>query len=145
MQTPRTPIMENQGVRLHETNEGRETQQGIAGFEGANAFFFMFAIGMGMLLFRKMSEGQNPNMLLAAVVASIPMMVVMAYVFGLKQGKPASYDVELGEWLIIKLTKNPYFSPKQVEPLALSWVDDPPGKEPSPNKISKPPQAPGKD
>jgi len=121
--------MENQSIRLHETNEGRETQQGIAGFEGANAFFFMFAIGLGMLLFRKMSEGTNPNMMLAVGVASIPMLVVMAYVFGLKQGKPKSYDVELGEWLIIKATQNPYFSPRQVEPLALPWVDDPMRKE----------------
>ena len=123
--------MEQQGVRLHETNEGRETQQGIAGFEGANAFFFMFAIGLGMLLFRKMSEGANPNMLVAAGVASIPMLVVMAYVFGLKQGKPPSYDVELGEWLIIKLTQTPYFSPRQVEPIALPWVEDSRRKESS--------------
>lgn len=121
--------MEQQSVRLHETNEGRETQQGIAGFEGTNAFLFMIAVGLGMLFFRKMSEGQNPNMAMAVGVASIPMLVVMAYVFGLKQGKSASYDVELGEWLIIKLTKAPYFSPRQVEPLALPWVDDPTRQE----------------
>lgn len=121
--------METQGVRLHETNEGRETQQGIAGFEGANAFYFMIALGLGMLFFRKMSEGQDPNMLLAIVVGSLPMVVAMSYVFGLKQGKPASYDVELGEWLIIKATQNPYFSPRQIEPLALPWVDDPMRKE----------------
>lgn len=121
--------MEQQGVRLHETNEGRETQQGIAGFEGANAFYFMLALGLGLLLFRKFSEGSNPNMLYAIGVASIPMLVVMAYVFGLKQGKPASYDIELGEWLIIKASSNPYFSPRQVEPLSLPWVDDPMRKE----------------
>lgn len=121
--------MEQQGVRLHETNEGRETQQGIAGFEGANAFLFMIAVGLGLIFFRKMSEGQNPNLLLATGVASLPFIVVMAYVFGLKQGKPASFDVELGEWLIIKLTKNPYFSPRQVEPISLTWVDDPMRKE----------------
>jgi len=62
-------------------------------------------------------------------VASIPMLVVMSYVFGLKQGKPASYDIELGEWLIIKASSNPYFSPRQVEPLSLPWVDDPMRKE----------------
>lgn len=129
--------MEQQSVRLHETNEGRETQQGIAGFEGANAFFFMFAVGLGLLLFRKMSEGNNPNMLAAIGVASIPMLVVMAYVFGLKQGKPASYDVELGEWLIIKATQNPYFSHRQVEPLSIPWVDDPMRKEKNPNAKKK--------
>lgn len=116
--------MDEQTVRFHETNEGRETQQGIAGFEGLNALFFMGALGLSMILFRRFSEGPGANMGMAAVIASIPLIVVSAYVFGLKQGKPKSYDVELGEWLIIKLSRAPYFSPRQVEPLALPWVDD---------------------
>ena len=116
--------MEEGRVRLHETNEGRDTQQGIAGFEGANAFYFMLAIGLGLLLFRKFSEGANPNMSLAMIIAAIPMVVVSAYVFGLKQGKPPSYDVELGEWLIIKLSQAPYFSPRQAEKLSLPWFED---------------------
>lgn len=117
--------MEQQGVRLHETNEGRETQQGIAGFEGANAFYFMLAVGLGMMLFRRFSEGQNANMGVAVLIASIPFIVVSAYVFGLKQGKPKSYDMELGEWLLVKLTRASYFSLRQVEPMSLPWVDDP--------------------
>ncbi|HAL73410.1 MAG TPA: hypothetical protein DCP71_16745 [Verrucomicrobiales bacterium] len=117
--------MEQQSVRLHETNEGRETQQGIAGFEGLNALFFMLALGLSMLIFRKFAGDANPNMLLAIVFASIPLIVVSAYCFGLKQGKPPSYDVELFEWLIIKAAKAPYFAPNKVEPIALPWVDDP--------------------
>lgn len=117
--------MEQQGIRLHETNEGRETQQGIAGFEGANAFYFMLAVGLALLLFRKFADGPNASMPMAILIASIPIIVASAYVFGLKQGKPPSYDVELGEWLIIKMTSNPYFSPRQVEPVALPWLDDP--------------------
>ena len=116
--------MEEGRVRLHETNEGRDTQQGIAGFEGANAFYFMLAIGLGLLLFRKFSEGANPNMSMAMIIAAIPMVVVSAYVFGLKQGKPPSYDVELGEWLIIKLSQAPYFSPRQAEKLSLPCFED---------------------
>ncbi|MBB5039626.1 hypothetical protein [Prosthecobacter dejongeii] len=116
---------QQQSVRLHETNEGRETQQGIAGFEGLNALFFMLALGLAMIIFRKFASEANPNMLLAVLFASIPLIVVSAYCFGLKQGKPPSYDVELGEWLIIKASNNPYFSPKQVEPISLPWVDDP--------------------
>jgi len=57
--------------------------------------------------------------------ASIPIVVVSAYCFGLKQGKPASYDVELFEWLIIKASGTPYFSPSKVESITLPWVDDP--------------------
>lgn len=117
--------MEQQGIRMHETNEGRETQQGIAGFEGANAFFFMLAVGLALLLFRRFADGPDASMTMATLMASIPILVVSAYVFGLKQGKPASYDVELGEWIIIKMTANPYFSPRQVEPVSLPWLDDP--------------------
>lgn len=116
--------MEHQGLRLNETNEGRETQQGIAGFEGLNALFFILALGLSLILFRKMAEARDADMLAAVGVSSIPLVVTSLYVFGLKQGKPASYDVELGEWLIIKATKNPYFSPRQVEPMSLPWVDN---------------------
>lgn len=115
--------MEQQSVKLHETNEGRETQQGIAGFEGMNALYFMVALGMSMLLFRRYASGQDASMMLAIGLASIPLIVVSAYCFGLKQGKPPSYDVELAEWLIIKASKGPYFDPSKVEPMALPWVE----------------------
>jgi hypothetical protein len=125
--------MENQqGIRLHETNEGREVQQGIAGFEGLNALFFMGALTLSLLLFRKFAGEQNANMSLAILIASIPIVLVSLYVFGLKQGKPASFDIELGEWLIIKASGGSYFSPKQVEPLALDWIEDPKSKDSHP-------------
>lgn len=116
--------MEQQSVKLHETNEGRETQQGIAGFEGMNALYFMLALGMSMMIFRRYAGEQDANMPLALGLASIPLVVVSAYCFGLKQGKPPSYDVDLAEWLIIKASNGPYFAPSKVEPISLSWVDD---------------------
>jgi len=116
--------MEQQSIRLHETNEGRETQQGIAGFEGMNALFFMFALGMAMMIFRRFASGPDANTTLAIALASIPLVLVSLYCFGLKQGKPPSYDVELLEWLIIKASGAPYFSPQKVEPLELPWIED---------------------
>lgn len=117
--------MEQQGVKLHETNEGRDSQQGIAGFEGANALWFILAFGMAMLIFRNMASAPDASMPTAILVASIPLVLVSLYCFGLKQGKPPSYDVELFEWLIIKAAKTPYFAPSKVEPITLPWVDDP--------------------
>jgi hypothetical protein len=121
---------QQQGIRLHETNEGREVQQGIAGFEGLNALFFMFALMLSLLIFRRYAADDPPNMPAAVIGAAIPLVLVSFYCFGLKQGKPPSYDVELGEWLIIKLSRGSYFSPRQVEPLALDWIQDPKNKEP---------------
>ncbi|MBE2283521.1 MAG: hypothetical protein IAE77_08660 [Prosthecobacter sp.] len=117
--------MDHQGVKLHETNEGRETQQGIAGFEGANALWFMLAFGLAIMMFQGLAKKPGASIPLALLLASIPIVLVSLYCFGLKQGKPPSYDVELFEWLIIKLSGTPYFSPSKVEPIALPWVDDP--------------------
>lgn len=117
--------MDHQGVKLHETNEGRETQQGIAGFEGANALWFMLAFGLAMMIFRTMASAPDANMGAAILAASVPLVLVSLYCFGLKQGKPPSYDVELFEWLIIKASRAPYFAPSKVEPISLPWVDDP--------------------
>ena len=116
--------MEQQGIRLHETNEGRETQQGFAGFEGMNAIFFMFALALGMLIFRRLAGADEPNMTAALIGGALPIVLVSAYVFGLKQGKPASYDIELGEWLIIRAAGGTYFSPRQTEPMALPWLEE---------------------
>lgn len=117
--------MEQQGVKLHETNEGRDSQQGIAGFEGANALWFILAFGMALMIFQKMANAPDASIPMAILVASVPLVLVSLYCFGLKQGKPPSYDVELFEWLIIKAAKAPYFAPNKVEPIALPWVDDP--------------------
>ncbi len=116
--------MEEAKVRYYETNEGRETSQGFAGFQGNNVLLLIGAIGLSLIL----SQGVNnlgfpvwANLL----IMGAPVLVVSAYVFGLKQGKPSSYDVELAEWLIIKLTGVNFFSPKQVQPLKLPWLESP--------------------
>lgn len=114
--------MEESKVRYHESNEGRETHQGFAGFEGNNVLLLLVSVGISLILSQGVDNLQLPvwaNLLIMAM----PVLVVSAYVFGLKQGKPASYDIELAEWLIIKLTGINYFSPRQVEPMKLPWTE----------------------
>lgn len=110
-------------VRYYETNEGREVSQGFAGFQGNNVLLLIGAVGLSLVLSQGVDNLKFPvwaNLL----IMSLPVIVVSAYVFGLKQGKPASYDVELAEWLIIKLASINFFSPKQVEPMKLPWLDN---------------------
>ena len=108
-------------VVYHETNEGRETSQGIAGFEGNNALWFILAVGLAILIFRQGSMFMSMPATMAA--ASCPIVLVSLYVFGLKQGKPNSYDIELFEWIVVKLSKQSYFGPKYTEPFDLEWVN----------------------
>lgn len=115
--------MEETKVRYHETNEGREVSQGFAGFQGNNVLLLIGAVGLSLLLSQGVDNLGFPvwgNVL----VMGLPVMIVSAYVFGLKQGKPSSYDVELAEWLVIKLTGVNFFSPKQVQPLKVPWLDN---------------------
>jgi hypothetical protein len=115
--------MEESKVRYYETNEGRETSQGFAGFQGNNVLLLIGAVGLSLLLSQGVDNLGFPvwgNVL----VMGLPVFVVAAYVFGLKQGKPSSYDIELAEWLIIKLTGVNFFSPKQVQPLKLPWLEN---------------------
>ncbi|WP_397381394.1 hypothetical protein, partial [Prosthecobacter sp.] len=66
--------MEQQGVKLHETNEGRDSQQGIAGFEGANALWFILAFGMALMIFQKMANAPDASIPMAMLMASVPLV-----------------------------------------------------------------------
>ena len=124
-------MQEGSPIRYHETNEGREVSQGFAGFEGTNVLFLLGAVGLSLGLSQGVDNLGLPlwgNIL----VMALPILLVSAYVFGLKQGKPPSYDIELAEWLIIRAASVNYFSAKQVQPLNLPWVDSSPDKSPRP-------------
>jgi hypothetical protein len=110
-------------VRYYETNEGREVSQGFAGFQGNNVLLLLGAVGLSLILSQGVDNLGYP-MIVNIIIMSLPVVVVSAYVFGLKQGKPVSYDIELAEWLIIKLTGLNYFSPKQVEQMKLPWLEN---------------------
>ena len=119
--------MDEQKVRYYETNEGREVSQGFEGFQGNNVLLLLGAVGISLMLSQGVDRLGLPfwgNIL----IMSLPVLVVSAYVFGLKQGKPPSYDMELAEWLIIKAGKVNYLSPKQVEPMRLPWTQSAPKK-----------------
>lgn len=127
--------MEDNRIRFHESNEGRETPQGFAGFEGNNVLWLLVAVGLSLVLSQGVDNLGFPTWA-NILIMTAPVIVVSAYVFGLKQGKPKSYDIELAEWLAIKAMGLNFFSQKQVEQLKLPWTE--PVKKTSP---TSPPDA----
>jgi hypothetical protein len=115
--------MEESKVRYYETNEGREVSQGFAGFEGGNVLLLLGAVALSLILSQGVDNLGFPFWANALIMA-LPILVVSAYVFGLKQGKPPSYDIELAEWLIIKLAGINFLSHKQVQPMKLPWLEN---------------------
>lgn len=114
--------MEESKVRYHESNEGRETPQGFAGFEGNNVLLLLVAVGISLVMSQGVDNLGFPTWA-NILIMTAPVVIVSAYVFGLKQGKPKSYDIELAEWLLIKILDINYFSPKQVEQMRLPWTE----------------------
>ena len=68
-------------VVYHETNEGRDSDQGFAGFEGENAIWFICSVGLALLIFRQSMDAMKLATSVALGVSSIPIVLVSLYVF----------------------------------------------------------------
>lgn len=83
-------------MNLVATHAGDDSDGKIWGLEGTNILFILaglvLSIGLLFLLHR-----QKAHFLF---VAPVPFVVITAYVFALRQGKPKSFDTDLLETLV---------------------------------------------
>ena len=79
------------------THAGDDSDGKIWGIEGVNILLIpaglILSVGLSMMLFRQ----QAHSTLVSFGVGSLPLVLMVAYVFGLRQGKPKSYDTDLLE------------------------------------------------
>ena len=79
------------------THAGDDSDGKIWGIEGVNILLILagliLSVGLSMMLFRQ----QAHSTLVSFGVGSLPLVLMVAYVFGLRQGKPKSYDTDLLE------------------------------------------------
>ena len=82
------------------THAGNDSDGKIWGIEGLNILLILagliLSVGLSMVLFRH----QAHSVFVSFVVSSLPLVLMVAYVFGLRQGKPKSYDTDLLETFI---------------------------------------------
>lgn len=82
---------------LVQTHAGDDSDGKIWGVEGLNILFLLagliLSVGLSLLLFR-----QHPPTF-SFSLGGMPLVLCTAYVFGLRQGKPKSYDNDLLETL----------------------------------------------
>lgn len=83
---------------LIQTHAGDDSDGKIWGIEGINILFILagllLSIAFAMMLFR-----HHPP-LFSVGFGSLPFVLLTAYVFGFRQGKPKSYDTDLLETLL---------------------------------------------
>jgi hypothetical protein len=80
-----------------DTHAGDDSDGKIWGIEGINILLILaglvLSVGLSMLLFRQ--QAHSP--FVSFGIGSLPLVLMVEYVFGLRQGKPWHYDTDLLE------------------------------------------------
>ncbi len=86
-------------LAYHRVNNADDSSGKTWGFEGNNVFILLGGLLIGISIVSEgMSKGWHP---LVVVVAGVsPVVLGAVWVFGFRQGKPPSYDVDLLDTVI---------------------------------------------
>ena len=87
-------------LRLTDTNAASDSKGKTWGLEGGLFWWLVGGVGAGITLFFVLLVPSKSSFLTAFVVALIPIALCLAYIFGLRQGKPPGYDRDCFErWI----------------------------------------------
>jgi hypothetical protein len=87
-------------LRLTDTNAASDSKGRTWGLEGGLFWWLVGGIGAGITLFFVLLVLLKSSLLTSLVVALLPGGICLAYIFGLRQGKPPGYDRDcLEHWL----------------------------------------------
>lgn len=87
-------------LRLTDTNAASDSKGRTWGLEGGLFWWLIGGIGLGITLFFLMLVVLGSSLGMSFLVATIPVLVCLAYIFGLRQGKPPGYDRDLFEYAV---------------------------------------------
>ena len=90
----------NTNLRLTDTNAASDSKGRTWGLEGNLVWWLIGGIGGSILLFFLVIVGLKARLMTSFGVAVVPVLVCLAYIFGLRHGKPPGYDRDCFEhWL----------------------------------------------
>jgi hypothetical protein len=87
----------NTDLRLTDTNAASDSKGKTWGLEGGLFWWLVGGVGAGITLFFVLLVPLKATFLTSFVVALIPIALCLAYIFGLRQGKPPGYDRDILE------------------------------------------------
>ena len=85
-------------LRLTDTNAASDSKGRTWGLEGGLFWWLIGGIGGGITLFFVLLVVVGSSLLVSCLVALVPVLVCLAYIFGLRQGKPPGYDRDIFEY-----------------------------------------------
>jgi len=87
-------------LRLTDTNATSDSKGRTWGLEGNLFWWLVGGIGAGITVFFILLVVAGLSLLISVMVALIPVLLCLAYIFGLRQGKPPGYDQDCFEYLL---------------------------------------------
>src|SRR5216117_4505549 len=87
-------------LRLTDTNAASDSKGRTWGLEGGLFWWLVGGVGAGITLFFVLLVPLKASFLTSFVVALLPVALCLAYIFGLRQGKPPGYDRDWFEYIL---------------------------------------------
>jgi len=95
-------------LRFTETNSAEDSAGKTWGLEGSLFWYLTGGILTSVILLLVLFSMWRWTLMASAAAAVVPLLLVLLYIFGFRQGKPAGYDRDLFElWL-----RGPGFAPE---------------------------------
>ncbi len=86
-------------LRLTDTNAASDSKGRTWGLEGGLFWWLVGGVGAGITLFVLFLVVLKSSLLMSFGIALLPVLLCIAYIFGLRQGKPPGYDRDVFERL----------------------------------------------
>ena len=85
-------------LRLTDTNAASDSKGRTWGLEGGLFWWLIGGIGAGIIVFFVLLVMLNASLGMSFLAALAPVLLALAYIFGLRRGKPPGYDRDLFEY-----------------------------------------------
>jgi hypothetical protein len=86
-------------LRLTDTNAASDSKGRTWGLEGNLFWWLIGGVGAGITVFFILLVVLGSSLFVSFLVAFVPVLVCLAYIFGLRQGKPPGYDRDIFEYV----------------------------------------------
>lgn len=104
-------------LRLTDTNAASDSKGRTWGLEGGLFWWLVGGVGTGITLFFVLLVMLKCSLLTSFLSALVPVLLCLAYIFGLRQGKPPGYDRDILQYALTGRGFGPQEDPNNLHPL----------------------------
>jgi hypothetical protein len=87
-------------LRLTDTNAASDSKGKTWGLDGGLFWWLVGGVGASVMVFFVFLVVRKSSLSTSGIAAALPMALSLAYIFGLRQGKPPGYDRDCFEYIL---------------------------------------------